>query len=186
MAENEYLSLRSSRRWRPVFKSVCEGGQVEEIAEQTKRCVRDTLRKVLKLIPFKELLDAACNNPEALPGIIKTCKKGRDYARLFEQVAEKGASRETIIGRFQNAICESFFEQIRQRAVLTNASRESPSTLRGRLKQARDILQKDFQHIAANLSKNPDARICLPRGKKKTRGERAKEVLSHSLFGGRK
>jgi hypothetical protein len=185
MAENESLNLGRSRRWQTVLQKVGQGGTTDEIATDARRCLYRTLKAVRKQIPFGALLDAACKDADALPDLIRECRQGRDYARLFQHVACEGASREEVLQDYQRALCDNFFDQIRGRVARSPTGEPSPAVIRERLNDVKETLGADFKCIASKLAENPEAKINMPRRERQqSRQERAKEMSAWSLLEG--
>jgi len=164
---------------------VGEGASTDDLTVLARRCLYRTLRAVRKQIPLNDLLNAACNDPAAIPDLIRGCKLGRDYAQLFLRVACPGASREQVLTAFQEAICTNFLDQIRGRSVSDRAVSESASELRERFNGAREALGDDFRRIASNLAADPEWKIAMPRSRRRqSRVEQARELLGQSLLAG--
>src|SRR5947209_6125968 len=121
MAESESLNVGRARRWQPVLQAAGNGASVDALTVMARRCLYRTIRAVRKQIPLNDLLNAACNNPSTLPDLIRGCKQGRDYARLFQRVACPGASREQVLIAYQEAVCTNFLDQIRGRLASDRA-----------------------------------------------------------------
>jgi hypothetical protein len=139
---------------------------------------------VRKQVPFDALLNAACNNPDTLPDLIRRCKQGRDYARLFQRVAEKGASREEVLVAYQREVCSDFLNQIHNRIACRRAFEESPAETRERLDGVRDALDGDYRRIARNLAADPEWKMAMPPSPRRSRAEQAQELLNQSLLAG--
>ena len=184
MAENESLNLDRTRRWQPVLQAARDGANADELTQLARRCLVRTLQAVQKQIPFDALLNAACNNPDALPDLVRDCKLGRDYARLFQRVADKGASREQVLVAYQREVCSNFLNQIHNRTACRRSFEESPAESRERLDGVRDALDVDYRRIASNLAADPEWKITMPRGPGRTRTEQAQELLDQSLLAG--
>ena len=90
MAESESLDLGRARRWQTVLRVAGNGVGIDEMTVLARRCLHRTLRAVRDQVPFDALLNAASSCPDSLPDLIRGCKLGRDYARLFQRVADKG------------------------------------------------------------------------------------------------
>jgi hypothetical protein len=184
MAESEALNLDRTRRWQPVLQAARDGANADELTVLARRCLVRTLQAVQKQIPFDALLNAACKNPDALHELIRGCKLGRDYARLFQRVADNGASREQVLIAYQREVCSSFLNQIHNRLACRRVFEESPAETRERLIGVCDGLDGDYRRIAKNLSGDPDWKIVMPRGPKRSRTEQARELLDQSLLAG--
>jgi hypothetical protein len=185
MAENESLNLGRAQRWQPVLQAVAAGADMDKIVKLVRQCLHRTLRALQKQIPFDDLLNAACTHPDALPAMIRECKVGRDYARLFQQVACPGASREDVLVAYQEAICTNFLDQIRGQVIGSRPAGESAAEIRERLDDVREALASDFQRIASKLAANPEWKIAMPRGSRlRSRTEQARDLLGQSLLAG--
>jgi len=184
MPESESLNLDRTRRWQPVLQAVGNGANADELTILARRCLIRTLQAVQKQIPFKALLNAACNNPDALPDLIRACKQGRDYARLFQRVADKGASREEVLVAYQREVCSNFLNQIHNQIACRRAFEESPEKIRERLDGVREALDGDYRRISKNLAADPEWKISMPRGSRRSRAEEAQELLGQSLLAG--
>lgn len=182
MAENESLDLGKAPRWRKVYQSVGRGEPSEQIARKACESLHRTLRAVKKLIPFDQLLSAACNDPDALPDLIRQCSKGRDFARLFQEVAEKGRGRENLLQDYLWAVCDRFLDQIAARSV-PSEQWSSVTDLRRHLYEVRELLGDDIRHIAQKLAENPDwtARI-RPSKNGAAQEDRTLALLNESLL----
>src|SRR5579875_1283282 len=139
MAENESLDLRRTPRWRTVFTAVKQHETTEEVVEKARQSLYRTMRAVKKLIPFDQLLSASCNDPDRLPGLIHSCSKGRDFARLFQSVVQKGAGKETVLQNYLSALCDRFLDQIATRTIPTGQW-ASVSDLHQHLAEVKDRL----------------------------------------------
>jgi hypothetical protein len=184
MAESESLNLNRARRWQPVLQAAGDGTSADHLIVLARRCLYRTLRAVRKQVPFDALLVAACNCPDALPDLIRECKQGRDYARLFQRVAEKGATREALLAAYLREVCSSFLNQIHSRIACRRAFVESPAETRERLDGVRDALDGDYRRIATNLAADPEWKIAMPRSPRRSRAEQAQELLGQSLLAG--
>lgn len=158
MAENESLDLGKAPRWRTVFTAVNRHETSEEVGEKARKSLYRTLRAVKKLIPFDQLLSASCNDPDRLPDLIRSCSKGRDFARLFQDVAQKGAGRETVLQDYLWALCDRFFDQIATRTISTDQW-ASVSDLHRHLAEVKECLCDDINLIAQKLAECPDWQI---------------------------
>jgi hypothetical protein len=184
MAESESLNLDRARRWQPVLQASGDGASADDLTALARRCLYRTLQAVRKQVPFEALLDAACNNPDTLPDLIRGCNLGRDYARLFQRVADKGASREEVHVAYQREVCSNFLNQIHSRIACRRAFEEPPAETRKRLDAVRDNLDGDYRRIASNLAADPQWKIAMPRSPRRSRVEQAQELLGQSLLAG--
>jgi hypothetical protein len=183
MAESESLNLGRARRWQTVLRAAGDGASTEDLTMFARRCLYRTLSAVKKQIPLNDLVNAACQCPEALPELIRSCKMGRDYARLFQRVACPGASREEVLIAFQEAICTNFLDQIRGRLVGAQAVNESAVELRERLDGVKVALAGDIRRIASSLAANPEGKVTMPPGRRKrSRTDQARELLGEDLL----
>jgi hypothetical protein len=99
-------------------------------------------------------------------------------------VADKGASREKVLFAYEREVCSNFLDQIQHKLAFRRDAAESPAETRQKLDFVRDALDGDFRRIATNLASNPEWRIAMPRGPRRTRTEKAKELLGQSLLAG--
>jgi hypothetical protein len=108
-----------------------------------------------KLLPFNQLLSAACNDPDTLHEQIRQCGKGREFAMLFELVAQEGQSREGVLQDFLWTVCDKYLDQI---AVSSFPSERWPNLadLRRHLTDVRKILKDEIDLMAHKLANNPD------------------------------
>lgn len=183
MAENESLDLAKAPRWRAVFNAVNGHETSEEVGEKARNSLYKTLRKVRKLIPFDQLLSASCNDPHRLPDLIRSCSKGRDFARLFQDVAQKGAGKETILQNYLWALCDRFLDQI---ATLTISTGQwaSVSDLHQHLAEVKDRLGDPINHIAQRLAECPDGQLRMQHSKSGSVTQTATSaLLNESLLG---
>jgi hypothetical protein len=185
MAESESLNLGRARRWQTVLQAAGDGSSTDDLTVLARRCLYRTLRAVQKQIPLNDLLNAACNDPDALPDLIRGCKQGRDYARLFQRVAGRGASREELLVAYQEVVCTNFLDQIRGQLIGARVVDESAAELRERLDGVREALDGDVHRIAARLAADSEWKIAMPRSRKKqSRADQARELLDQSLLAG--
>jgi hypothetical protein len=116
MAENESLDLGKSHRWLKVFRAVEKGEHLETVVALLVDSLYRTLRRVQKQIPLAQLLVAAGTQAQTVNDLVKQCK-GHDFARLFSETLEPGASREATAQNFIQAILEKVSDQIVCRLV---------------------------------------------------------------------
>lgn len=183
MAENESLDLGKTPRWQRVHHAILGGETSDQVADKARQSLYRTLRAVKKLIPFDQLLSAACNDPDALLDLIRQCGKGRQFARLFQDVADKGRGREGVLQDYLGTICDTYLEQIAPHSFPSERWL-SVADLRRHLSEVRELLKDDIGRIAHKLAENPE---WLPRMRPSRNGSGPKNsthaLLNESLLG---
>jgi hypothetical protein len=180
MAENESLDLGRAPRWKRVHRSVMDGEPSESVADEARASLCRTVRAIMRLIPFDELLSAACDDPDALPDLIRGCGKGREFANRFLFVAEKGASREDVLHAYLETIYDGFLEQIAANSFPSQRWSNLPE-FRRYLAEVRDLLAHEIDRIAHKMAEDPKWR---PRVRPRRNGSNSThELLHESLLG---
>jgi hypothetical protein len=146
------------------------------VGEKARNSLYLTLRKVRKLIPFDQLLSASCNDPDRLPDLIRSCSKGRDFARLFQDVAQKGAGRETVLQDYLWALCDRFLDQIATRTISTGQWASVPDLCQ-HLTEVKECLCDDINRIAQRLAECPDGQLRMRRSRSGSVSQTATSAL---------
>jgi len=173
IAENESLELVKAPRWQRVHRAVMVNESIESVAQEAVISLYRTVRVIRKLIPFDQLLTAACNDPDALPALIHRCDKGREFAHLFQFVAEKGKIREDLLQAYFETVCDRFLDQIEANSFPSERWTNLPD-LRCHFAQVRVILRDDIKRIAHKLADNSD---WLPRVRPNRKGSSSTQAL---------
>ena len=117
MAENEYLDVRKTRRWQPVWERIEVGAPANDVADEFQHCLRNVLRRLLKLgFPLEEMLKSV-GDATTLHEIVRDCEGTQDYAQLFELAANQGGDPLTITERWLDSVFHSLMDQFRLLAV---------------------------------------------------------------------
>ena len=119
MAENETLDLwgRHSARWQRWLKRIERGDSVEQIADEAMWCLHKTFKNVVELLPVERLLEAATDEDRTIRDVVRECRKGREYAELFEQYAAIHSDPAALVEAVLRATVERFFDQIAMKVV---------------------------------------------------------------------
>jgi len=183
MAENESLDLGKTPRWQRVHHALLNGETSEQVAVIAQESLYRTLQAVKKLIPFDQLLSAACNESDVLLDLIRQCGKGHEFARLFQEVADKGRGREGVLQDYLGTICDRFLEQIAPH-LFPSERWHSIAELRLRLSEVRELLKDDIDRIAHKLAENPEWRPRMPPSHNGSGSKKSTHaLLNESLLG---
>jgi hypothetical protein len=182
MAENEELDLHypNSARWRHLWQLIEHGSSEEQIAQQAVHCVYKTCQRLFDYLPFAELLSAAAAGGDTIQNVVRRCGRGRDYARLFELAAEKGADHVTIAERVTETILDRFLDQIALNVVGSPRWPDFQAFAAFRERLA-DSVRTDLHGFAEQLAANPHSAPRMKGTRRKGKASRHREMLGMSV-----
>jgi len=119
MAENETLDLwdKHSARWRRLLKRIESDDPVERITDEVMWCLCKTFQNLTDQLPVEQLLDAAKRDDQTIHDVVRECRKARDYAEMFEQLAAIHSDSTALVESVLRATVERFFDQIELKVV---------------------------------------------------------------------
>ena len=183
MAENETLDLwdRHSGRWQQLLKKIESNEAAGQIAYDAVQCLYKIFKNLVELLPLHELLDAAKLGPDEMREVVRQCRKGRDYAELFEQQAAIHTVPEQIIEGVAHATVERFFDQIELKVV---GDDHWPNMTRFRTmrENVRTLMRDDVARLARKVADRPSEKPRMPARSAEQKEKDQRDLQNESLL----
>lgn len=189
MAENETLDLwsRHSRRWQQLLRMIENDKPVDDLADETVRCLYKTFKNLVELLPWDELLEATGVGPDQVRKVLRRCRKARDYAELVAQQAaidprpaQSIIQRAEIIEGVARATVEKFFHQIQMKVV---GAANWPDIARFHILRGEimALIQERVAGLARQVADHPNEKPRMPRRSAKQKAQDHSDLLRLSL-----
>ena len=187
MAENEYLDIGRSHRWRRVYDAVRDGRPIDQIVRLFGACLRKVIQALRKplfeggppQVPLGDLLNAFERGPGALDRVVRECR-GHDFALLFRDAVYGATSRGEAMEQFLSAVCEKICDQIEHKTACPDGQRTF-GRIRSTLDQVEEGLKPEISRLAGRLAANPESRL-RPKGEHVSVPD-TRSTLNESLLG---
>lgn len=163
MAENETLDLwdRQSARWQRWLKRIETGDPVEQIADEAMWCLCKTFQNLTEPLPVEQLLDAAMRDDQAIHDVVRECRKARDYAEMFEQLAAIHSDPAALVEGVLRAIVERFFDQIEMK-VVGNGHWPDMARFRIMRESVKTLMRDGVGRLARKIADHPNEKPRMP------------------------
>lgn len=183
MAENETLDLwgRNSGRWQRWLKGIESGERVEWIADEATRCLHLTWKKLVELLPLERLLDAAKLDDQTIHDVVRKCRKGRDYAELFEQLAAIHSDPAALVESVLRATVERIFDQVEFEVV---GAGHWPDMVRFRMmrQHVQTLMRDDVGRLARKIAHHPNEKPRMPARSADLKEKDQRDLQNQSLL----
>lgn len=179
MAENESLDLGKTPRWKRVHRAVINREPLDTVVQKARESLCRTLRNLMKIIPFDQLLSAACNDRDSVRDLIRQCNKGREFAQLFYVVSKPGMCRRDVCQACFDEICDEYIRQIESNSFPSEQWQNLPD-LRHYLSEVREQLGYDTAKFSDNFTEDPNWRPRIPRSR--NRSTATADLMKESLL----
>ena len=169
MAENEKLDLGYPRsgRWRKLRESIRMGSSASEVAEETVRCLAQTLKNLRRLfeeknrVPLKQVLLAATGEDGDFDEIMRKARFGRDYLQLFQLQCDQGLDQHAVVENVLSLTVERFMGKIGQEIIGEERFPDARS-FREFVLSVRDEMIDGMLALENQLVERPDGPIRMP------------------------
>lgn len=182
MAENETLDLwdRHSGRWRQLYRKIDSKAPDEEIDREIERCLYSTFKNLPDLLPLRELLDAAERDDQTIHDVVRECRKAREYAEYFDQLAAVHSDPTALVEGVACAVVERFLQQIGMK-VVGNGHWPDMARFRVMCEDTMARIQKPVARLAKQVAANPNQKPRMPARSAKQKEQDQRDLLSLSL-----
>ena len=189
MAENKYLDIDKSLRWRRVYDAVRNESSIDRIVRLSGACLRKAMNAIREplfeggppQIPLSDLFEAFEHGPEALARVVRRCR-GHDYACLFQDAIHGATSRGEAMEQFLSAVYEKIRDQVEHRIACPDGQ-HTFGRIRLILDQVEVGLKPEISRIARQLASDPRSRLRRPKGEDALVAD-TKSILNESLLVG--
>ena len=182
MAENESLDLwgRHSGRWRQLLRKIENNERPEDIANEVVRCLYQTFKSLVDLLPLPDLIDAAEHDPERVREILRRCRSACDYAELFAQFSAVHSDPVGLITAVTWFTFDRFLDQIGMKVV---GARPWPDVARFRLMRhaVRGLIEGEVNRLAQQVAGNPGSKPRMPARSSEQKEQDQRDMLGLSL-----
>jgi hypothetical protein len=188
MAENEYLDIGKSHRWRRVYDAVRDERPIDQIICLFGVCLRKAIKVIREplfeggppQIPLGDLLNAFERGPEAVDRVVRRCR-GHDFAVLFQDAIYGATSRKEAMEQFFSAVCEKICDQIEHKIACPDGQRTF-GRIRSTLDKVEEGLKPEISRLAGQLAADPGSRLTRPKSEHVLVAD-TRSILSESLLG---
>ncbi len=182
MAENETLDLwdRHSGRWRQMLKKIGNREPAEDIADEVVRCLHTTFKNLVELLPLEQLIDAANRDDHTVHDVVRECRKGREYAELFDQLAAIHSDPAALIEGVARAAVDRFLDQIEMK-VVGNGHWPDMARFRVMREDTMARIQEAVARLARQVAENPNEKPRMPARSAEQKEKDQRDLLNLSL-----
>ena len=183
MAENETLDIsdRYSGRWRRLLRRIESDDPVEQIADDAVWCLHKTFKNLVELLPVERLLEAATDEDQTIHDVVRECRKARDYAEMFEQLAAIHTDPTALVESVLRATVERFFDQIELEVVGDGhwPDMERFSIMRESVKS---LMRDGVARLARKIEDHPNEKPRMPARSAEQKEKDQRDLQNQSLL----